>query len=1729
MHTAPSLQIQALSAPGTNREAVPKRIPGNETDHTDSRALQRRSASASLRWSHVPIRPMPAPKTPPSDWTPPTIGELHELLPQYEITRIIGCGGMGAVYKGRQTKLNRDVAIKLLPETFTQDGDELKFAKRFEQEAQAIAGLDHPAIISVYDFGETAKGQLYFVMEYVDGIDIQHYLQKNGGILEQEHALAITAHVLDALDYAHAKGIVHRDIKPANILLNREGRVKIADFGLAKRTDAEDQSQLTQTNAFVGTPTYMAPECLKRGSAPDHRADLYAVGVMLYQMLTGELPKGMFKLPSQVNAALDPRLDAVIARAMQANPEDRYSSASQIRSAIDPIASSPVTRTEGDGGEEPAEPVSLGKADVIETGNRDKTPAKTGKARRVATPPPSEKSGSTGLIVAAVAAVLLVGGVIAFLVTGGSDEPEPAPATATTQTDTVAPAAPGSPEQNAVPKAAPAPAPAPKGKATPAPPQVAQAATPEPSAQPATPEPKSDPQSAAQSTPKSAPPSEPKASSPKAEPAKAQAPAVAAAPVPPQPEPEPAPSETAPAPESEPEVDYSQVPDLFLRLNRYLAARRTKVDGLANSYHRALNGKLDQAADDGDLKLATAFEQERKRVADLRQAMKAKAPSPVPALTESTTLPDLPDATPAGLVTLRKTWTTERAKIETTLDRQLQQSLKILEQNLTRARDFENAKTVLALRESLIEPAQTSPPATQVAAVEEKKAPDSSPAEEADTSSSSLPIQGRLRTSGTFNRAQPLDLSKAEPHDDFVEVILNTQGFVARRADGQLVSSFRLHPDPPARVRRIFANNNPAAEGLIALVDSGGSLSLHRFVDTKDIPSLPRTDSVDHVLFSEPRGLVLHEDGSLTGFGKDFESGWELPPKSRIGNIAAISGSVTPIALLNQKGEVFVWVAKAERPIPREMIRNIARMTLLGNDLFCFTERGTLLKADVYSSTTATEKLAEDVEIRAFSSRAFPFPAYQTEDGRWHLINEGDRDQSQLWRLGSFTHLGPHQFAHLFEPTSGRDAMLWIEPVDPSPSTSTGDPTKNPYGWKPIPEDPFPLPRPTRSTVPCRVVAWRLDGEPVDAADFQAAFGGLPNELGEVVDLDAASRWETKALNNFDRFIALGLRSGGDLVALNPADLDSMPDGLSNVVRISVGRQSMAAIRDDGTVAFWSNNLSGYRRFHAQTMGIDNWKNIVDVMTKFQRVVGIDASGEAHWVGEPFKTSPIPEATRNLVEISALIDTGFIAVQWEEETQRRIAINASTGPYTDVDNRHHLGEPEDRRRFLGATKTHVYFADEEGSLVGSSEIGSEPTHPNRMSDKRLEDVRAVTWISLEDGEYGLAAARHGDDTWVFWGNRENTDFDHCEARAKGCWKLYLAGDYAIGLKPVAHLTPDDWTGEGADPGVPPPAPQATPLDVSFPLPVPQRPKVAGRLEVHRLDALEVGTQPNDNQLANLPEDLGNNVVSIDVGWRNEGADDKNVMAVALLDDGTIRAWESEGNYREEIAAEPTLGLTQVVQAAAGDNSVICLKADGTVWATGRSFGGFHPDKPTQIDTGGEKAVMVDLMRTNAYVLTESGRVFVANQSQLIVPDDLPPSVHIGAGVNGGFALGADGIWRAWRGSDQNGKISGQVASNALQGSPSTFPDQVRWVDRDGKFRFLHFDGKHGADGSIPPAINCFATARARGAEISPGKWILTSPDPGHGNRRKELEKAIQGLTGITASRVYLFGIRPLGR
>ena len=239
---------------------------------------------------------------------------------------------MGVVYKARQRGLDRMVALKILP---PQISTEPTFAERFAREAQALARLSHPNVVTVIDLGQSGS-VYYFLMEFVDGVNLRQMLQ--AGKLAPRDALDLILQICEALEYAHGEGVVHRDIKPENILVDKKGRVKISDFGLSKLLGvARPDLQLTQSNQVMGTMHYMAPEQIDQPLAVDYRADLYSLGVVFYEMLTGELPLGRFELPSR-KSAVDSRVDELVLRMLERNPKRRCQQASEIRLQLEAIA-----------------------------------------------------------------------------------------------------------------------------------------------------------------------------------------------------------------------------------------------------------------------------------------------------------------------------------------------------------------------------------------------------------------------------------------------------------------------------------------------------------------------------------------------------------------------------------------------------------------------------------------------------------------------------------------------------------------------------------------------------------------------------------------------------------------------------------------------------------------------------------------------------------------------------------------------------------------------------------------------------------------------------------------------------------------------------------------------------------------------------------------------------------------------------------------------------------------------------------------------------------------------------------------------------------------------------------------------------------------------------------------------------------------------------------------------
>ena len=356
---------------------------------------------------------------------PPSVEQLAAAFPQLEIMELIGRGGMGFVYKARQPKLDRLVALKILPGHLAT---EPSFQERFEREARVLAKLQHPLIVSVYDFGEAAivdrsptvvrslrrpdaesrsdeaalepssasaerhsdagSSFFYLMLEYVDGVNLREAMR--AGRFTPDQALAIVPQVCEALQYAHSKGVLHRDIKPENILLDTDGRVKIADFGIAKVLGPEIDSassqlasagasesemavtRLTATGSVLGTPLYMAPEQLINPNSVDHRADIFSLGVVFYEMLTGELPMGRFAAPSEkalANQSIDQRIDEVVLRALAKERELRQQSADEMKTEVETIASNPRRK--------PTSPLFPSPVAAVEPPNSTASPIRT--------------------------------------------------------------------------------------------------------------------------------------------------------------------------------------------------------------------------------------------------------------------------------------------------------------------------------------------------------------------------------------------------------------------------------------------------------------------------------------------------------------------------------------------------------------------------------------------------------------------------------------------------------------------------------------------------------------------------------------------------------------------------------------------------------------------------------------------------------------------------------------------------------------------------------------------------------------------------------------------------------------------------------------------------------------------------------------------------------------------------------------------------------------------------------------------------------------------------------------------------------------------------------------------------------------------------------------------------------------------------------------------------------
>lgn len=307
-------------------------------DHDDVHAMNHptpfSSAGISLPGGADPVALLEVGLRPPvmgsGPWPALSAAEAGIMLPAYEVRRMIGQGGMGAVYEAVQRDLQRRVAIKVLSPALAETPG---LAARFRHESRLMASLHHPGVVQVYETGETAEGHLYYVMEFVDGEDLASRLRR--GRLPMEEAVPLIAQVAEALQAAHRLGIVHRDVKPANIFLSGTGTARLGDFGLALTEDqAEEALRLTRAGATVGTVEYAAPEQLSRARTVSAASDVFSLGVLTYEALTGELPRGNFDPPSLRNPGVDAAFDSVVLRALQTDPARRYADAGAFREAF---------------------------------------------------------------------------------------------------------------------------------------------------------------------------------------------------------------------------------------------------------------------------------------------------------------------------------------------------------------------------------------------------------------------------------------------------------------------------------------------------------------------------------------------------------------------------------------------------------------------------------------------------------------------------------------------------------------------------------------------------------------------------------------------------------------------------------------------------------------------------------------------------------------------------------------------------------------------------------------------------------------------------------------------------------------------------------------------------------------------------------------------------------------------------------------------------------------------------------------------------------------------------------------------------------------------------------------------------------------------------------------------------------------------------------------------------
>ena len=678
--------------------------------------------------------------------------------------------------------------------------------------------------------------------------------------------------------------------------------------------------------------------------------------------------------------------------------------------------------------------------------------------------------------------------------------------------------------------------------------------------------------------------------------------------------------------------------------------------------------------------------------------------------------------------------------------------------------------------------------------------------------------------------------------------------------------------------------------------------------------------------------------------------------------------------------------------------------------------------------------------------------------------------------------------------------------------TNSGLAAKNPFGWKPIPEKPFPLPIPTRPTEPCRIIAWRLDGKPVDGKEFRKVFDGVPDDLGEVVDFSMVNSATPRSTKR--NLMAVTPQGKVRMLDTDLANSIGLSD-IENVVSVATGAYAGACLRGDGTVAPLVLNIP---HFEAQKISVEDakhWKDIVKVAAGIGHLVGLTKNGDVLTCGQNnAKQLHVPGGLQGkTIDIAtASTSTWFVSQDRRSWAVQRIGY----APWQGKIDR-------DARWFLGFGHC---FADDKGRLIEDSVDESHPIDIGRIRGGDLRRIRDITSVKGLDADepIGVSCARDADNHWHFWGDlgsvsdlriREN------EERAKGAWKVSISPPYAVALKPVANLCEDDWTGGNSKlpTTTTPTDPRSSSLKrTAFPLPISTLPKKEGRLEVFRRDGKNLNSTPAGAAMEKWAKSLGNGIVVV----RKGVVDEKRVTIVALRNDGRIRFFdESSGlpvmfDWLDKFDG-------RIVQFETSVHSALVLTADGKA-----SFYDFFKKKLIQVPvTDCQQIAKIAGDSTAKYCLTTQGKIIVVSSDpRMGVPDSLPPAIDLAVSWRG-WAFGNDGVLRGWNPIEQKVEVS-EAFSNKPRLTRGVGP-QVAWIDETGRFFKRDIKGRKVEKEIIDPKdrFEQFVFSRGLvGFKKANGSWKFDGN--AEANDFTYMTKRAKGMIQIGATDTYFFGIRPPG-